>query len=400
MPAEVKKEMLKWCNVGNPSADYESAVVARRLMEEFRLYIGKLCGINVCCKDVRDGETVGDSQYRIIFTSGASESNATVIHNTISNFQKPHIIYSAVEHKSIIDAVSHYVSLGLCVASAVPVTVSGHVSAESVARLMRPNTRLVCVMHANNETGAVNDIHAIGRVAHAGGAQFHTDAVQTFGKYFVRTADERGAINVDSFCVSFHKMGGPAGVGILCIRKGMLKTPLIFGSQNDWLRGGTENMPGIGASFKAMTLASADRTAKNLKQRDLKLALCKKLGARYPVIPYHTYFAMVEKPKVPTIVLISGVKNYLPGTLLLSIVGTRAKVCNAKIKKRLAEAGIIVSVGSACNTANTKASHVLYAMGADENIRAGTLRISMGDSNTMAEMTTFAAALCKCIEAI
>lgn len=407
MPPEVKKEMINWCNVGNPSADYESAAACRKLMEEFRLLIGRLCGMNVCCGDPRDGkDTSLTPQYRILFTSGASESNATVINNIVSSFTKPHIAYSAVEHKSIIDAIDHYTKLGLCTATAIPVTVSGHVTAAAVTAAMQSNTKLVCVMHANNETGAINDIHSIGRIAHKFGAAFHTDAVQTFGKYYVRVAASDPAARndgtplVDSFCVSFHKLGGPTGVGILAIRKGLLQTPLIFGSQNDKLRGGTENMPGIGASYRALMLNNVDRSAKNIKQRNLKIHLCKKLGAMYPVLPYHQYVASTARPRVPTIILISGIKNYLPGTLMISIVGTARTVCNAKIKKKLAEQKIIISVGSACNTANAKASHVLYALGADADIRAGALRISIGDNNTEREIDLFAAALGRCIQEI
>jgi cysteine desulfurase len=392
MPLEVKKEMIKWCNVGNPSADYESAVVARKRMEDLRNLIGKLCGIRVCCKDIRDGKQAIDGSFRILFTSGASEANATVVHNIITNFPRPHIAYSAVEHKSIIDAIVHYQALGLCTSTVIPVTVSGHCPPTAVAGAMQANTKLVCVMHANNETGAVNDIHAIGQIAHRAGALFHTDAVQTFGKYYVRPLGNDGLPLVDSFCVSFHKMGGPPGVGILAIRQGMLQTPLIFGSQNGGLRGGTENMPGIGASYKALSITADDRTAKNLKQRDLKTILCKKLSLKFPVITYHQYTTMAQKPAVLTIVLISGIKNYLPGTLLISIVG-RPGICNAKIKKRLAEMNIIVSVGSACNTASAKASHVLYAMMADEAVRAGALRISLGDSNTERDINALAEAL-------
>ncbi|SIP86093.1 Cysteine desulfurase NifS [Pacmanvirus A23] len=406
MPTEVKKAMLDWCNRGNPSAGYASAKEARAMMNEFRKYIGKLCGIDTCCPESRDvnNQTLlqntkkNPSKYKIIFTSGASEANCTVIHSVIDAYSRatgklPHIVVSAIEHKSIISTIKSYADRGLALATFVQPTTSGHIKPEDVEKAITSDTCLVCVMHANNETGAINNIQKIGQIAHKHNVPFHCDTVQSFGKYPISPLKD----NVDSYCISFHKLHGPPGIGALIIKQQFLLgynlQPVIFGSQNEGYRGGTENLPGIGAAFTATTLTMKNRKEKNNMSQNIKKYIMTELAKRIPTRQYTTYMNSAKPNKIPAveIVFLSGLSEYyLPNTLLLSVVkrvGT--PICNVKMKDGLEKQGIVISVGSACNTADAKASHVLYAMGADDFIRKGALRISIGDVNTLEEAKKF-----------
>lgn len=441
MPKCVMKAMLTWCNRGNASAGYASAKESRAMMEDFRKYIGSLCAIDTCCPEPRDdiaiaGTTAGTSvegnnvvnsavakcdpaRYKVIFTSGASEANSAVINAAVAAYSHargviPNLVISAVEHKGLIATAESLRERGLATITYVQPVITGHILARDVAEAIGPTTCLVCVMHANNETGAINDVAAIGSVAHSRGVPFHCDTVQTFGKFPPQPVRD----GIDSLCVSFHKLHGPPGIGAWIIKQkfliGWKLPPLIFGSQNEGYRGGTENLPGIGASFTAIRYNFADRGAKNSRMFALKQQLIHGLAQILPVRTYADYYASRPKP-LECVVFSHAVfaqdidseqygpygpyEQYLCNTILLSVVWTRGEFCNVKVKNYLESEGIVVSVGSACNTASAKASHVLYALSADKYIRRGALRISLGDDNTSADIEKFLIAFGKAIKA-
>jgi len=393
------KEFIRWTNQGNPSSSYHSAKQSRKMMQQFREYLGKICKIDVCCEEPRDNPaSIGGenpSQYKIIFTSGASESNCTVIMSAVEAYtlqrnQRPHIISSSVEHKSILLQLRDYETRGKIDLTLIPVDESGAVNPELITGAIKYNTCLITIMHANNETGAINDVAAIGTIAHAAGIPFHTDAVQTFGRIPVLPLE----YNIDSFSVSCHKFGGPPGTGLLVIKQAFLQgwklPPMIYGTQNESIRGGTENLPGIGASFAAAKLAMSGRADKIKKCYDIKCYILDKLCAMLPHIDYSAYNSRIGQKPVLELVILSGKTDCLYNTILLSVVKRgMPQMCNSKFKKELELRGVIVSIGSACNTANSKASHVLYAMGADDLIRKGALRISLGDTTTMIDAKIF-----------
>jgi cysteine desulfurase len=443
MPKCVMKAMLSWCNMGNPSASYASAVNSRAMMDNFRNYIGRLCEIDTCCPEDRDSEYTLSAQkvnkcdparYKVIFTSGASEANSTIVSGVVAAYANargviPNIVISAIEHKGLISTAKALEERGAVTITYVQPVWSGHILARDVAAAIGPNTCLVCVMHANNETGAINDVAAIGKVAHERGVPFHCDTVQTFGKFSLRPLRD----SIDSFCVSFHKFRGPPGTGVLVVKQKFLLgygiPPLIFGSQNEGYRGGTENLPGIGASYEALRYNFKNRAEKNARISGLKTLLLCELSKLFPMRTYEDYAASTMENKVIPFEIVvfsipsvgsgvgsvgsvgSGVSSvgsvntkllsdsdyisarddaYLCNTVLLSVVKKRGEfICNAKLKGYLEKLGIVVSVGSACNTASSKASHVLYSMGADKYIRKGALRISLGDDNTEAEIRKF-----------
>ena len=375
------------------------------MMNDFKQYLGKLCKINPCCSEDRDSDSATNARaradpnkYKIIFTSGASEANCTVLQGIIDAYAEatgnlPHIVMSSIEHKSLLSMTQSYVERGRATATYVQPTPSGHIRPDDIERAITSTTAIVCVMHANNETGAINDIKGIGAVAHKANVPFHCDTVQSFGKTPINPVAE----NVDSMSISFHKFHGPPGIGALVIKQQLLlgykMSPMIFGTQNEGIRGGTENLPGIGAAFVATKYTMDDRIGKNARTMRLKKYIMTEISARVPARPYSQYIKDQPggtKPSVEIIFLSGPTEYYLGNTILLSVVKRKLPaICNIKIKSSLEAAGIVISVGSACNTASAKASHVLYSMGADDLIRAGALRISLGDDTTLEDAKRF-----------
>lgn len=394
MPPEIVEEMVRWCNRGNPSSGHAAAGRSRAMMNAFSEELGRLLGVNTCCREDRDVEDqeahdiakLDPNRYRVIFTSGASEANTTIIQSVVDAYGRaldriPHLVISAIEHKSIIATAKSLQDRGLATVTFVSAGPDGIIKAIDIGKAIKPNTCLVCVQHANNETGIIQPVDRIAKVAHDKGVPFHCDAVQSFGKFPPQLHD------IDSVSISFHKLHGPPGVGALVIKQKFLHgyklAPLIHGAQNGGHRGGTENLPGLGASFAAMRLTHTNRQLKNKHLGDMHVFMLRELAQRTTVIPYSDYLV---RPIQEGIVILSKPLSSgcaVPGVVLLSVVSRRVKICNVELRKFLEDKKIIVSVGSACNTASKYASHVLGDMDADEYIKRGALRISFGDANTI-----------------
>lgn len=387
VPDIVCKEMIRWLNKGNPSSDYDTAKEINKLIDNFRNFVIKNYGLS-------------DAQptHRIIFTSGASESNCTIIKMIVDAFNrikiKPHIVVSSIEHKSIIKQIIALESDNLIEVSYCYPNANGHITLNEIKRKVQKTTKLICVMHANNETGAINDIISISHFARKHNILFHCDTVQTFGKYRINLS------SVDSVSVSAHKFNGPKGIGMLIINKYVFEylnkinaklVPIIHGEQNYGLRGGTENVSGIASMYIALKLALNKRIEKNAKLSNLKLLLVSELSKKINIRLYSDYINS-KMPLAPIeIILLSDISNmYLPNTLMLSVVKyTKPYICNVRFRRYLQSKNIIISVGSACNTHSIKASHVLDSMKADNYIKRGTLRISFGDFNNANEVIKF-----------
>lgn len=355
------KEMMKWVNVGNPSSSNKAAQKAKKLLEDTKLIIRKISGLD----------------YEVIFTSGASEANSFILQSVVKSCWKhrgikPHIITSTVEHKSILLCCQDLVEHDVAEITYVNVTKSGHLNMQEYVNSFRNNTVLVCIMHANNETGAINNIKLIGKIAEQHKVPFYSDTTQSFGKYPIIPK------TVGAFCLSAHKFNGPSGIGAIVIHPKFVKNyflkPIIFGTQNDGLRGGTENIIGIAGMRHALTRMIQKREEKNKYMCMLKSYLLKKLSQVCAIYKYEDYTPL----KNPAIVIFSDTSdNYLCNTLLLSYVKySEPYYCNAEIKKKLEKYGFIVSIGSACNTNSKHASHVIDALGVDNIIRKGVIRIS------------------------
>lgn len=400
MPKEVQQAMIKWTNQGNPSAGYASAKRCREMMDDLRKKIGLATSVETTTG------AVGPStipQYRVIFTSGASEANCLGLRALLDAYTEhvgpAHMVISRVEHKSIIEFANSMIARGKMTVGWVTPRVSGRIAPEDVEREIRGNTCVIVCMHANNETGAINDISRIGQIAHKHNAVYFCDIVQSFGKIPVDLRD------VDCASVSFHKVHGPPGCGAMITKSDLLRgwriDPMIFGTQNEGLRGGTENVPGLGAASVALAWTAKNRSAKNASTLRRKMHIMRELSKRYKTCSYRDYrHGVGVAPQGIVIVFISGADAaYLPGTLLFSVVKhSEPHVCNVEMRKELESMGVVVSVGSACNTASDKASHVLYALDADEHVRRGTLRVSLGDHNTDRECEKFIAAMVRVID--
>lgn len=395
MPVEVIKSLVSWLNKGNPSAGYKTANDCRDMMREFRTYIASKCGFISYEPDVKYTQQQMKQVYHITFTSGASESNNCLIRSVAAayKFNKgvlAHIVTSSTEHKSIIDCVTQLVNMGLAEATFVKPTVLGFIEPDDVKKAIKSNTALVTIMHANNETGAINNIKAIGAIAHDKHVPFHTDAVQTFGKFMMNPI----GFNVDAFSVSFHKLHGDKGTGLLVVKQqfkdGFRLMPQVCGSQNCGFRGGTENVSGIAAAYTATKLTWGNRTTKNEKMLALKKSIMSGLRAKIPTQLYREYLNEPSKYAISLVFISAATKIYLPNTLMISVIKrTEPPMCNIDLKNNLEKHGVLVSIGSACNTRNSKASHVLEQMNVDAFVRKGTIRVSLGDYTTQQNVDDF-----------
>lgn len=380
MSPDTIADMVTWCNMGNPSSDY--AVDAKQMLATLRAEVAAVFGVRLW-----DGKkNPHDGDYAVILTSGGSEANSTFVAAVTGAWQaargKAHIVCSAIEHNSLLRAAE---ASGAEVTKIAPRN-DGRIHSADIERALRKSTCMVACMHANNETGIINDIAAIGEVCHMAGVPFFCDTVQSFGKVPPALRD------VDGAAVSFHKLGGPPGAGALVLKAKLMTgwslSPLVHGTQNGGMRGGTENVPGFGAALGAMRRNFQGRQKKNEALSVMRNNIRAEIVARMPTCTLEQYKVRARTrqfgaplPEIETVFITEG--DCLPNTLMLSVVARAGpRVCNVAIKRALRAKGFIISVGSACNTDSEKASHVLYKLGADDLVRRGALRISLGDRNT------------------
>lgn len=378
-------EMAKWAKKGNISANYTSAEDGKALLTLFKKDIAALCEFSLN----------GPNGYTIVFTSGASESNSFIIQSACRAFikakkVKPHVISSAVEHDSILYCLEgleeEYLQYDLLNVHREG-NLYGTVDVRNLSKLIRQNTCLISIMSSNNETGAINDLKSICTIAKSKGIPVHTDAVQLFSKEIFKP----NTYGVDAFSVSFHKFGGPIGCGCIAIRNSLLTgyklPPLIYGSQQDSLRGGTIPIHNLAAARVAFNKYFNNRMVKTIQQRNLKEKLIGKLAEIYPVHYISQY--LLQRPPPPAIILLMSPDPllYMSNTLLLAVY--KIDICNVELRKKLYEHKVIVSIGSACKTSSKKVSHVITELNVPDELRAGIFRISLGDCTTEEDIDTF-----------
>jgi len=370
MPQAVIEALVKYSNCGNLSSHHNSSMEAEKIVNSFKHKLENSLGM------------------KVIFTSCASESNATVFNNVCNYFKNPHVIISAVEHKSISQCAAELEKNNKLSLSIVPVNKKCQVNVDDVIRLINENTRLVSIMGANNETGSINDIDEIFKTIKSLHPNIitHSDIVQLYGKGFNLSK------YADFYSISFHKLYGPTGIGLLAYNPSMfgntLPFPLIYGTQNDGNRGGTYNLNAICATAVAHYINFTDRNEKNLRVLALKNYFISKLFSIYPCINY-SEGTLTEYSKY--FVVLTPKQNSLYNTILFSTiirVNNENIVCNKKLIDALEANNIAVSSGSACNTGGTEGS-VLVAMEIPDYIKKGILRISFSDYTTKAEIDYF-----------
>lgn len=303
------------------------------------------------------------SPPEIVFTSCGTESNHMAILGALAQDPaKQHIVASSVEHPSCLELLAHLEKRGVRV-SYVPVDAKGQIAVESVEAAMAPDTALVTIMWANNETGVLFPIDAIAAAVRAKGVFFHTDAVQAAGKIAI---DLKKA-PIDLLSLSGHKIHAPTGVGVLFARKGLKLPPQIFGHQERARRGGTENVPGIIGLGKAALLAQKELEQQHVFLAGLRDRLEREILERIP-------FATINGQGAERVANTTNIRfGDLEAELLL---------------ERLDRAGICASAGAACTSAGTTPSHVLLAMGLDERGALSSIRFSLGRDNIEAEIDT------------
>lgn len=308
-------------------------------------------------------DLLGVLPEEIIFTGSGTEGDNLAIRGVARAYKNrgKHIIVSSIEHPGVRNTCKDLEKEGYEI-TVLNVDKNGVVDVEQLKNAIKDETILISVMHANNETGVVQPIEEIGKIAKEHKILFHVDAVQSMGKINI---DPKG-MGIDLLVFTAHKFYGPKGVGALYVRNGVrLGKVITGGGQERKLRPGTTNTPLIVGMAKALEKAYAEREEEN-----------KRVGA------LRDYFEEQLLAKIPEIIVNGKNVKRLPGTSSI----TFKYVEGESILLSLSMKGIAVSSGSACSSDELQASHVLLAMGIPEEFAHGTIRFSLGKYNTKEEI--------------
>jgi cysteine desulfurase len=331
---------------GNPSSSHPIGRRAREILDRARAEVASLLG-------------AGDDE--IVFTSGGTESDHAAILATTEALRDRgrHVVISAIEHPAIEEACRTFETHGGTV-TRVGVGCEGRVDPDAVESAFRPDTVLVSVMHANNETGVIQPLDEIARRARRRGILVHTDAAQSVGKIPVSVE----ALGVDLLTVAGHKLYAPKGIGALYVRRGTPIAPWIRGGgQERGLRGGTEPTPAIAGLGTACALALAEGAHRTAHLAEMRDRLERRLRDRLSSLVVHG----------------EGTPR-LPNTLSAAIPGVRARALLDALD------GIAASAGAACHSGDDRPSKVLLAMGVSPDLARATLRFSTGRATTPEEI--------------
>lgn len=346
MLPEVREAMEPYLReeYGNASTSYEMGVRMHDVLEDERAKIARV---------------IDAQPEEIFFTSGGSESDNWVIKNVAGEKKHigKHIITTKIEHHAILRSCQYLESLGYEV-TYLDVDDYGLVRAEDVANALRDDTTLVSVMTGNNEIGTIEPIAEMGAFLRTKGIAFHTDAVQAVGQIPLSMS----RIPVDYLSASAHKFHGPKGVGFLFVRKDQdLPSFIHGGSQERGKRAGTENIAGIVGMAEALSIAAHEMPY-----------------TRNRLIRLRNYFVERVRHEIPQSRLNGHPYKRLPGNVNFSFAGIDATA----LLVLLEEEEICASAGSACNTGQTRISHVIEAIRVPEEYAAGSVRFTMGRETT------------------
>ena len=335
-------------NYGNPSSLYAFGQKAAEALQEARETVAR-------CINAEPRE--------IYFTSGGSEADNQAIVSAAklgARKGKKHLISTQFEHHAVLHTLAKLEKEGYEVTLLDPHS-DGVIRVEDVAAAIRPDTALVTIMFANNEIGTVQPIAEIGALCREKGIPFHTDAVQAAGHMPIDVK----AMNIDMLSMSGHKFHAPKGVGVLYARRGMVLTNIIEGgAQERGKRAGTENVAGIvamAAALKESCEHMEENTAKIIPMRDKLFA---------------------ELSKIPHSKINGSLEHHVPGTVNMCFEGIEGE----SLLLLLDDAGICASSGSACTSGSLDPSHVLLSIGLPHEVAHGSLRLSIGEYNTMEEI--------------
>ena len=344
---EVFEAMRPWLldSFGNASSIHQPGQQARAAVERARSNVARML-------NCRESE--------VVFTSGGTESDNLAIFGLVQ--PGDHVITSTIEHHAVLHAMERLTQRAVEV-TFLPVSSDGLVDPDDVRHALRPNTRLISIMMANNETGVIQPIEEIGRIAQEADVWFHTDAVQAAGKIPIDVM----AIGCDLLSLSGHKFHAPQGIGILYVRRGTQIEPLFFGGTHErQRRPGTENVAGIVGLGKAAEIATRSVSDGSL---DPLAGLRNQLENGLLASIEGTGVNGIGKPRVPNTTNIYF--NNLEGEALVIALDLK---------------GIAVSGGSACASGASEPSHVLTAMGLPPQRARASLRFSLTKLNTQQDI--------------
>ena len=329
---------------GNASSIHQWGRKAKAALEDSRAKIASLLGAEKEC---------------IAFTGGGTEADNLAVKGVAwaNQDRGKHIVTSAVEHHAVLHVCEFLAKQGFEI-TFLPVDGRGRLDPESLRKAIRPDTILITLMHANNETGALYPLRAFGEIAKEKKVPFHTDAIQSFCKVPLNVEED----HVDLLSLSAHKIYGPKGVGALYIRKGTRMVPILHGGgQERKRRPGTENVAGTVGFARAAELLFAIREQEAKRLTSLRDHLQRGLAER-----------------IPQVQLNGDPENRLPGTLNMSFEFVEGESLILSLDRE----GIAVSSGSACTSGSLEPSHVLLAMGISHEVCHGSLRFSLGRGTT------------------
>jgi cysteine desulfurase len=346
---------------GNASSVHHFGQRAKALLDEARSAVSAL---------------IGAEPSEIVFTSGGTESDNFALRGAAEALEptgRRHLIASSIEHEAVLVTLKALGRRGWRT-TLLPVDASGVVDPAALSAALADDTAVVSVMHANNEIGTVQPIAELARLAHARGALFHTDAVQSAGKIPV---DVR-ALGVDLLSLSAHKFNGPKGIGALWIKRGTRLTAILTGGKHERSRrAGTENVPGIAGLGVAARLAASKLATESARLAGLRNRLEDAIVSRVP----GTAINGAREPRVPN-------------TTNISFEAIEAE----SLLIALDLEGIAVSTGSACSSGTLEPSHVLRAMGLPSPRTQNSIRISLGAGNTDADVDFLLSKLAALVE--
>lgn len=347
---EVVDAMLPYFteNFGNPSSIYTFSQKNKSVIADCREKIAN---------------TLGAKSNEIYFTAGGTESDNWALKATAEAYKVKgkHIITTKIEHHAILHTAQYLEKEGFEV-TYLDVDENGVVKLDQLKSAIRPDTILISVMFANNEIGTLQPMKEIGEIARENDIIFHTDAVQAYGQVPINV-DE---YHIDMLSASGHKLNGPKGIGFLYIRKGLKLRQFIHGGgQERSRRAGTENVTGIVGLSKAVEIAFATMEERAKKEAEMRDYLIERLLSEIPYSRLNGH----RTSRLPNNVNISF--QFIEGESMLIMLDMK---------------GICASSGSACTSGSLDPSHVLLAIGLPHEIAHGSLRMTIGEENTMEEM--------------
>ncbi|MEZ5064570.1 MAG: cysteine desulfurase family protein [bacterium] len=332
---------------GNPSSRHAWGQEARRSRELARERVAAALGVR---------------PDRICFTSGGTEADNLALRGALGAGRGRHLIVGATEHEAVLQTAEHLAANGDVELTILPVESDGRIEANALREALRPETALVSIMAANNETGVLADLASLGGVCREHGVPFHSDAVQAFGKVPLDLA----TLPVDLLSISAHKLGGPKGCGALVLSPDVRLTPLqTGGGQERRVRPGTENLPGIVGFGKAAELAHEELSTEGIRLAALRDRLEAGIREAFPE-------AVINGLDAPR----------LPNTSNVSLPGQDGE----SLMIALDLEGVAVSTGAACNAGASDPSHVLLAMGRTRELAGASLRFSLGRTSRESEI--------------